>query len=150
MVLHIVIVTISATHRLNVTATGLTRWAWVEPDVHILWLDTSWTRHPRVGRDHYFQYLSTHKINCQTWKINNIENLVDKATAYHQVNNVYEWWCQTNPQYIFSERAAGKFWKDLLRPSLASSRVENIFRPTRTLKYHYCLFFFCKSDRKCV
>ena len=149
MVLHIVIVTISATLRLNVTATGFTRWAWVEPDVHVHGLDTSWTWRPQVEQDNYFQHLSTHKINCQTWKINNIENLVDKATAYHQVYNVYKWWCQTSPQYIFSERAAGKFWKDLLRPSLASSRVENIFRPTRTLKYHYFLYF-CKSDQKFV
>ena len=33
---------------------------------------------------------------------------------------------------IFSERATGEFRKDLSRPSLASSRVGNIFWPTRT------------------
>ena len=38
----------------------------------------------------------------------------------------------TSPRKIFSERAAGEFWKDLSRPSLASSWVGNIFRPTKT------------------
>ena len=43
-----------------------------------------------------------------------------------------EWWCQTSPRKIFSERAADEFRKDLSRPSLASSLVENIFRTLQT------------------
>ena len=38
------------------------------------------------------------------------------------------WWCQTSRWNIFSKPSTSEFWKDILEPSLASSRVGNVYR----------------------